>query len=142
MPEYGIRIESTPSSAVPLNAISQPVSPGADAVPVACQLIVLAEVFSVPCAVPETWRSPAQVALNEPRAAVAVCSVAFHLKFVHELGDGMMFAEDQLPSMAFTPVAEGPTSPLFRSNPTHAEAEAAANDNATINVRFFMVSSL
>jgi hypothetical protein len=27
---------------------------------------------------------------------------------------------------------------LFRSYPTHAEAEAAANDNTTIKVRFFI----
>jgi hypothetical protein len=92
---------------------------------------------NAPSAVPDTCRSPAQVALNDPFADVPVCSVAFHLKFVQALAAGMMLADDQLPSSAFTPVAEGPVE-LFRSYPTQPAAEAMATDATTIKERFFI----
>src|SRR5688572_25018679 len=132
-----MRIESTPSSAVPDSEIAHDVSPGADAVPFAFQFAVAAEVFSVPSAVPWTFRSPPHSALNDPFADVAVCSVAFHLKFVQALGDGMMLVDDQLPNSAPLPVAVGPDRSLFRSNPTQPAAVTAA-DSTTSRKVFFM----
>ena len=61
---------------------------------------------SVPDAVPATFRLPAQVALNEPFAVVAVCSVAFHLKSVQVEPAGITLdavAEVQDPIRALTP---------------------------------------
>src|SRR4029450_6682914 len=101
-PEYGTRPESIPISAVPVSETAHAGSPGALAVPCAFQLIT--EPLSVPCAVPESFRSLAHVALNEPRALLPVCSVTFHLKSVQVLGDGTTLAEVQLPSSAATPV--------------------------------------
>jgi hypothetical protein len=46
------------------------------AVPVPDQFTVVP--FKVPCAVPATFRPPAQVALNDPFALLDVCSVACH----------------------------------------------------------------
>ena len=68
----------------------------------------------VPCAVPVSFRSLAQVALNEPLAEVAVCSVGFHLKSVQVDGAGMMLADAdaQLPISAPLPAAVGAVSEL------------------------------
>jgi hypothetical protein len=135
-----MRIESTPSSAVPVSAIEQFVSPGADAVPVAFQLISAAlPLENAPSAVPDTCRSPAHVALNVPLADVAVCSVAFHLKLVQELDAGITLPDVQLPSKALTPVAEGPVRSLLRSNPMQPAA-AAATANTTIKKSLFICS--
>jgi hypothetical protein len=41
----------------------------------------------VALAVPATFKSPAQVALNVPLAVLPVCCVAFHLKSVQVLAD-------------------------------------------------------
>jgi hypothetical protein len=81
--------------------------------------------------------SPAQVALNEPLALVGNCSVTFHLKSVHALGDGMILDDDQLPSRALTPVAVGP-SELLRSNPMHPAADAAVTEKAITTAASFM----
>src|SRR3972149_8586598 len=93
-PEYGTRIESAVSSAVPVRAIPQLVRPGAVAVPCALQAIVPVPV-SEPWAVPATFRSPAHDALNDPLAVAGGCSVTLHLKSVHEAAAGMMFDELQ-----------------------------------------------
>ena len=85
-----------PISAVPFKVMLQLLIPGAFATPVALQSMV--EPLSVPCAVPVSFRSLAQVALNEPRAEVAVCSLTFHLKSVQVLGVGIRLDEVQLPS--------------------------------------------
>jgi hypothetical protein len=64
----------------------------------------------VPDAVPATFRLPAHVALNEPFAVVAVCSVAFHLKSVQVEAAGIALdavAEVQDPISAVTPVEVG-----------------------------------
>jgi hypothetical protein len=115
VPEYGIRIESTPSSAVPVSEIVQLVIPGAVALPLALQLITAVEfVANEPCAVPDTCRSPAHVALKDPAAEVAVSCDAFHLKLVQDAGEGMMVDDDQLPDRAPMPVAEGPVSLALR----------------------------
>ena len=66
--------------------------------------------LSVPCAVPDNFKSPVHDALKDPLAVVAVCSVTFHLKSAHAFGDGMRFDDDQLPSSALMPVADGPVT--------------------------------
>lgn len=115
--------------------MSHDVRPGADALPFAFHAIV--DPLIVPSAVPATLSSPAHVALNDPFALVVVCSVTFHLKSVHVLGDGMMLAEDQLPISAPTPTADGPVMLLLRSNPRQPAAAAAAH-TTTERMRFFM----
>src|SRR5689334_18273032 len=104
---------------------------GVVAVPAALQVTVVP--VSEPIAEPDTFKSPAQVALNEPFALVAVCSVGVHLKSVQLDGDGMMPApavDCQLPIIDATVLAaDGPvgTVVLF-SNPTQP---AAATHSAT-----------
>jgi hypothetical protein len=114
------------------------VIPGAVAFAVAFQLITdVVPGAKAPSAAPETCRSPAHEALNDPFADVVVVSVALHLKFEQVLGEGMMFADDQWPDRALTPVAEGPVE-LFRSYPTQPAAEAMATDATTIKESFFI----
>lgn len=110
-PAYGTVIESVPSVAVPVNEIAQEVSPGAVPFPWAFQLIWVGCV-KAPSAVPASFSSPAQVALNEPFALMAVCSETFHLKSVHVLGVGMSDDEVQVPSIELLPAADGPVTPL------------------------------
>ena len=112
-----MRIESTCSSAVPLSETAQEVKPGAVALAVPLQAMV-AEVVNAPCAVPLSFRSPAQLALKFPLALVAVCSVTFHLKSVHESGDGMRLPDDQLPRRAPLPAMPGSVEALLCSKPT------------------------
>ena len=131
-----MRIESTPSSAVPLSVIAHAVRPGAVAFP--CALHEMPVPLSVPCAVPVSFRSPAHVALNDPRALVDDCSLAFHLKSLHALGEGMMFDEDQLPDSAPMPLADGPVSVLFRSKPIQPAVQPAKTHSTTTSVVCFM----
>ena len=105
-------MEFAPSSAVPVSMIGHdPSVPVIVPRPFAVQSIVVAPV-SVPDAVPATFRPPAQVALNEPLAVVAVCSVAVHLKSVHVDAAGIApadaVAEVHLPIKEVTPVPVGP----------------------------------
>lgn len=136
-PEYGMRIESTVSSAVPLSATAHDVSPGAVALAVPLHAIVPA-VVKLPCAVPATLRSPAQLALKFPLAEVADCSVTLHTKFVQEAGDGIRLLEVQVPSMALLPAAVGPVAPLWRSKPTQPETATADAMSRAVRVRFLM----
>lgn len=106
-----MRIESVPSSAVPVSAIGQDGRSGAVAVPFPDQVIVVAPV-SVPSAVPDTFSVPAHVALNEPFALFDVCSVTFQWKFVHDEGDGTMELDVHAPIKALTPDPLGPVSVL------------------------------
>jgi hypothetical protein len=94
VPEYGMLIESVPTVALPPIAIEQDVRPGAVALPDAFHVMVVGLVKD-PCAVPVSLRSPAHVALNEPRADVGVCSATVHTKLVQVLGDGMIDDEVQ-----------------------------------------------
>ena len=106
-PEYGIRIDSTPSSAVP---VSTTLHVGADGVAASAFADhVITDPVSVPVAVPDTFRSPEQDALNDPFAEFDVCSVGLHLKSEHEAAAGTMLApaEAQLPINAATPAALG-----------------------------------
>jgi hypothetical protein len=81
----------------------------------------------VPCAVPVALMFPAQVALNDPLAEVAVCSVAFHLKSEQVDGDGITLdAETQLPINAVTPPALGLVVVLECSKPAQPTAATAA----------------
>jgi hypothetical protein len=87
----------------------------------------------VPCAVPETFKSPAQVALNEPFALVAVCSVAFHLKSEQVDGEGITLdADAQLPINALT-AAVGLVVVLTCSKLVQPEA-ATARANTDTNM--------
>lgn len=137
MPEYGMRIESTSSSAVPLSDTAHEVRPGAVAFAWPLHSILPA-VVNAPWAVPVTFRSLAQLALKNPRALVAVCSVTFHLKSVHELGAGIRFEEDQLPSSELLPAAVGPVGVEARSKPMQPAADTAAIDSTATRIRFFM----
>ena len=56
--------------------------------------------------IPDTLRSPLQVALNVPLAVFPVCCVTFHLKSLHASAAWNEVAELQLPRSAETPVAE------------------------------------
>jgi len=55
---------------VPVSVIAQEVNPGAVALP--CAVQVICEPLKTPRAVPLNFRSPAQVALNDPPAEVAL----------------------------------------------------------------------
>ena len=102
----------------------------------------IVEPLSVPCAVPVSFRSLAQVALNEPRAEVAVCSVTFHLKSVQVLGVGIRLDEVQLPSRLPEPAAVGAVAVLPRSKPKQAEVEAATASTDNQLCKFLHVGSL
>jgi hypothetical protein len=93
-----------------------------------------------PRAVPVSFRSPAQVALKEPPADVAVWSVTFHWKFEQVLGEGMMFVEDQLPDRAPIPVVVGPRV-LLCSNSRQPVDKAAIIETAAASASFFIVGS-
>src|SRR4029450_4212217 len=120
-PEYGTRIEVAPISAVPFKVMLQPEMPGALATPWAFQSIV--EPVRLPWAVPVSFRSFAHVALNEPRADVAVCSVTFHLKSAQVLGVGIRLDDVQLPISDRLPAADGLVGDFPLSYPNQAGAE-------------------
>src|SRR6186997_2662454 len=124
-----------PISAVPCRVMLQLTTPAALATPLADQLIV--DPLIVPSAVPVSFRSLAQVALNEPRAEEPVCSVTFHLKSVQVLGVGMRLDEVQLPSRLPEPAAVGAVAELPRSKPKQAEADAATATQITSCASFF-----
>src|SRR5258708_8402182 len=106
------------------------------AVPLAAHAIT--EPLRAPWAVPTTFRSPAQVALNVPLTVVAVCSVAFHLKSEHVDAEGLtLAAETQLPINALTPVALGPVVVLVCSKAAQPAA-AAPRASAEPIMYFFM----
>jgi hypothetical protein len=52
--------------------------------------------------------------------------VTFHLKSVHDEGDGITDADVQLPISAFTPEADGPVTVLVCSNPKQPASDNAA----------------
>ena len=87
------------------------------------------------------FRSPGQLALNDPFAEVAVCSVTFHLKSVQVLGVGISVDDVQLPSSELLPAAVGSVIELWCSKPAHPAAALAAIDKTTIKIRFFMALS-
>ncbi len=106
---------------MPVRLTVQDVSPGAVAFPLALHAIAAADV-NAPWAVPVSLRSPAHVAVNEPRADAPVCSVTFHLKSVQVLGVGISEDDVQLPSNELLPPADGEVSELSRSTLVHAAA--------------------
>jgi hypothetical protein len=112
------------------------VSPGAVAFAWPLQSIVPA-VVNCPCAVPVSLRSPAHVALKDPLALTCVCSETVHLKSEHELGEGIRFAEDQVPSNELLPAAVGPVGVLSCSKPMQPDARSA-DDSTAMRIRFFM----
>ena len=130
-------IESVPIDAVPLIEIAQEVRPGAVALPVADQSMALG-VVNVPWAVPENFKSPGQVAVNEPLAATEVCSVTVHLKSVQVLGVGTIVDDVQLPTSELLPATDGSVTELLWSKPVHPAAAIAATANIPRRIRFFM----
>lgn len=132
-----MRIELTPSSAVPVSATAHDVSPGAVAFAWPLQLIV-PDVVKWPSAVPFTFRSPAQVALNAPFALIGVCSDTFHLKSLQELGAGIRFDEVQLPISELLPATVGAVGLLSRSKPMQPPA-MNADDSTAMRSRFFIL---
>jgi hypothetical protein len=122
---------------VPLSVIAHDGDPGAFAFPVALHMIV--DPLNDPCAVPLTFRSFAHVALNDPFAVVAVCSVTLHLKSVHDEGDGTTVADDHVPISALMPEVDGAEGDVLCSNPMQpAKAERTAKPQA--RMQFFMGS--
>ena len=104
---------------------------GALVFPAALQFTVAP--FNVPWAVPETFKSFAHVALKDPLALVDVCSLAFHLKSVHDEGEGTLLADAHVPISALTPPADGLVVVLVCSKPMQpAAATAAASASARI----------
>jgi hypothetical protein len=97
------------------------------------------EPLSVPLAVPLTRRSFAHVALNNPLARAGVCSVTFHVKSVHVLAEGMMFADDQVPISALTPLEVG-ASVLWCSKPMQPAVQVAISAKAIADAVLLMVS--
>lgn len=121
-------MESTPSVAVPVSVMTHDVRPGPVALPFAFKLIAVGEV-NVPSAAPVNFRSPAQLALNEPLAVVVVCSVTFHLKSVQVFGDGIRLDEVQLPSSELLPASLGPVVELRRSKACTAHRDGSRQGN-------------
>jgi hypothetical protein len=58
---------------------------------------------------------------------------------VHELGAGIRFDEDQLPSSEPLPAAVGPVGDESCSKPMQPAAETAAMDSTATRIRFFML---
>lgn len=139
-PAYGTVIESVPSLAVPASVIAHDVRPGAVALPDALHLISVGDV-NRPSAVPVSFRSLGHVALNEPFAERALCSVTFHLKSVHVPGVGIRVDDVQLPTRELLPATVGSVNELFRSNPAQPAAVMAAIENTVIRIRFFIALS-
>jgi len=136
-PEYGTLIESVPIEAVPAIVMAQEVRPGPVALPFALHLIATGDV-SVPSAVPVNFRSPGQLALKAPFAAVDVCSVTSHLKSVQVLGVGTRVDDVQLPISELLPAAVGSVRELLRSKAAHPTAADAAIDTTISRIRFFI----
>jgi len=105
--------------------------------PFALQLIATGDV-NVPSAVPVNFRSPGQLALKDPFAAVAVCSVTSHLKSVQVLGVGTRVDDVQLPISELLPAAVGSVRELLRSKAAHPTAADAAIDTTISRIRFFI----
>ena len=99
----------------------------------------LAPLVSSPSAMPDSLRSPAQVALKAPFAVVAVCSLTVHLKSPQALGDGMMLAEVHVPMNAFVPAAAGPVTVLLCSKLKQPDAAIADTATTTEKILFFML---
>ena len=99
----------------------------------------MTEPLSTPVAVPLSFSCPAQVALNEPFAEVAVCSVTFQLKSVQVFGDGISEVEDQLPASAPMPVAVG-SRLLLCSNSKQPVVVSASRDATAANANFFIMA--
>src|ERR671926_52134 len=102
-------IESVPKVAVPVRFIAQDVRPGALAFPKALHRIAAGDV-RFPSALPVNFRSPGQLALNDPFIDDVVCSVTFHLKSVQVLGVGIRVDDVQLPRSELFPATDGSVS--------------------------------
>lgn len=110
---------------------------GAVAFPVAFHSRLVG-LMSLPSAMPESFRLPAQVALKDPLAVVAVCSLTDHLKSPQALGDGMMFPEVHTPTNAVVPVAAGPVMLLLRSKLKQPVVPRRQTAAMAVKVRFLI----
>ena len=109
-------------------------SPGAVALPFAAQVMV--EPLSTPLAFPLSFSWPPHVAPKAPLADVSVCSFTSHMKSVHELGEGMIDVEVQIPLSAPRPLEEGARL-LLCSKSRQPDVAAAIAHTAGINESFF-----
>jgi len=96
---------------------------------------------NAPCAVPVSFKSPGQVALNDPFADVAVCSLTVHLKSVQVLGVGMIDDDVQVPSNELLPATVGAVSELCRSTLVQPAPVTAAIANTIERSRLVMAVS-
>src|SRR6476646_1069998 len=133
-------IASVPIDAVPLSAIAHEGRPGPAAFPVALHSIAVGD-LSAPSALPVNFRSPGQLALNDPFADAAVCSVTFHLKSVQVLGVGMSVDDVQLPRSELLPAAEVSVSELLCSRLVHPVITRVEASNIAKDVFFMVVSN-
>jgi hypothetical protein len=133
-------IESVPIAAVPVSVIAHEGKPGPVALPFALHSIVVGD-LRAPSAVPVNFRSPGQLALNDPFADDAVCSVTFHLKSVQVLGVGMRVEDVQLPSSELLPAAEGSVSELLCSRLVQPAVTTPAASSMTRKVFFISVTN-
>src|SRR5262245_18993796 len=131
-------IESVLIEAVPVRAIAHEGRPGPAAFAFALHSICVG-VLRLPSAVPVNFRSPGQVALNDPLAEDPVCSVTFHLKSVQVLGVGISVDEVQLPSSELLPEADGSVSELLCSRLVQPAAAVPAMSNMARKVLFIFL---
>src|SRR6187549_219928 len=132
-------IESVPIEAVPVSAIAHEGRPGPAAFALALHWICVGE-LRLPSAVPVNFRSPGQLALNDPLAEDEVCSVTFHWKSVQVLGVGMRVEDVQLPSSELLPAVDGSVSELLCSKLVQPAAAVAAASTIVRNVFFISIS--
>src|SRR5215510_537312 len=132
-------IESVLIVAVPVSASAHEVRPGPAAFAFALHSIVVG-VLRLPSAVPVNFRSPGQLALNDPFAEDAVCSLTFHLKSVQVLGVGMSVDEVQLPSSELLLLADGSVSELLCSRLVQPATAVPAASNMARKGFFISVS--
>jgi len=130
VPEYGTRIEFTPSSAVPVSDTLHDGISGVLASPFADHATPPPD--TVALAVPDTFRPPAHVALNDPIADVGDCCVGVQLKPVQLDGDGSALADADchVPTSDSTVPALGLVTVVLFSYPTHPLTAAQATASA------------
>lgn len=132
-------IESVLIVAVPVRANAHDVRPGPAAFAFALHWIVVG-VVRLPSAVPVNFRSPGQLALKDPFAEDAVCSLTFHLKSVQVLGVGMSVDELQLPSSELLLLADGSVSELLCSKLVQPATAVPAASNMVRKAFFISIS--
>jgi hypothetical protein len=132
-------IESVPIEAVPVSVNAHEGRPGPAAFALALHWICVGDV-RLPSAVPVNFRSPGQLALNDPFAEDAVSSVTFHWKSVQVLGVGMSVEDVQLPSRELLPAVDGSVSELLWSRLVQPAAAVVAASTIVRKVCFISIT--